>query len=479
MDSIFQNLNREQTWKMRQEYVADACLLHYDQNPIKLSHSEAQYFYDDTGQKYLDCVTRIANVGHCHPEVVKAAQSQMALLNLCNQTNGSIQTQFCSSLLKTLPPSFEVCFFTNSGAEANDLALQLARRYTGHDEVVVLENSFHGSLQKVIEISPVALQKQNIEKMPWLHVLPYPDTYRGSAETRSENELADEHFMKAKAVIDNAVQKGSKIGCFISETVLVVQGVIVPPGNWLSKIYSHIRQLGGLVIADEIQTGMGRCGTNFWGFQTQRVVPDILTIGKPIGNGYPIAAVVTSKEIARSIENLHEEYACCSVAAAVGKSVLKILEEERLMMNAKEVGQKFRDGLYELKSRFQWIGDVRGIGMITGLDIVWCKESKQPAPEIAQKVCYRLREERVLTESAGPYSNVIIFVPPLCITAEDVIYIINCLTRVFLELEIAESQEVFNLLRSQPGSSREEPELIWQESPGGMIDIGPDYYSLD
>ncbi|XP_071449231.1 ethanolamine-phosphate phospho-lyase-like isoform X2 [Hetaerina americana] len=309
MDGLIQDLNRDETWNLRQKYVADACQLHYDQNPIKLSQSEAQYFYDDKGEKYLDCVTRIANVGHCHPKVVKAAQSQMATLNLCSQMKGTIQAQFCESLLKTLPSSFEVCLFTNSGAEANDLALQLARRHTGNEEVAVLDNSFHGSLKTVIELSPVALQKQNTEKVPWLHILPYPDTYRGLTESGDELKLAEEYFMKAKSVIDRAVQKGSKIGCFISETVLVVQGVIVPPSNWLSQIYSYIHQLGGLVIADEIQTGMGRCGTNFWGFQTQSVVPDIVTIGKPIGNGYPLAAVVTSKEIARSIENLHEEIA--------------------------------------------------------------------------------------------------------------------------------------------------------------------------
>ncbi|KAG8225709.1 hypothetical protein J437_LFUL001743 [Ladona fulva] len=404
----------------------------------------------------------------------------MATLNL--YSSGSIQSQFCDNLLKTLPSNFEVCLFTNSGAEANDLALQLARRYTGCDGVAVLENAFHGAVKSVIEISPAALQRQNLAIMPWVHVLPYPDTYRSpsSPSKVSESEIVDTCFHEAKSILDKARKNGAKIGCFVSETILVIQGVIVPPRNWLSKIYSYIRQIGGLVIADEIQTGMGRCGSHFWGFQSQGVIPDIITIGKPIGNGYPIAAVVTSRSIAQSIQNLHEEYLCCSVAAAVGKSVLDVLHEEKLMMNAEKMGHRLREGLHILKHRHRWIGDVRGIGMITGLEIVWCKEEKRPAPEVTEKICYRLREEHILAENGGVYGNVVIFVPPLCLSVEDVTKILDILNKIFCELEVSESEELYQLLGSQSESNESSSqEYRWQENLEGVIAGGSSYYSLD
>nr|CAD7410059.1 unnamed protein product [Timema cristinae] len=356
----------------------DTCELHFNREPIKIVSSRGQYLIGDDGFEYLDCASRTSNVGHCHPRVVRAATSQMSVFNTCIEdvvTCMPLECEYSKKLLATLPSNFDVCLFTNSGAEANDLALQLVRSYTQKKGVVVVDGSFHGSVDLLIDISPSVFKRMPTGKKPWVHVVPCPDMYRGPYAP-NDPDAAEKHFQESKVVLDRVLARNG-------ETKKI------PSKIFKSLPSSYIHMHGGLVVADEIQTGMGRPGTHFWAFQTMGVIPDIITAGKPMGSGYPVAAVITSRRIANSLSAVYNNYHCSPVAAAMGISVLDIIHSERLMNNAVVLGEQFMSLLKELRTRHIYIGDVRGLGLIIGVDIVCGRDSKKPSPELAEKISYR------------------------------------------------------------------------------------------
>nr|CAD7572704.1 unnamed protein product [Timema californicum] len=452
-------LSRQQTLLLRQNYIADTCELHFNREPIKIVSSRGQYLIGDDGFEYLDCASRTSNVGHCHPRVVRAATSQMSVFNTCIEdvvTCMPLEREYSKKLLATLPSNFDVCLFTNSGAEANDLALQLVRSYTQKKGVVVVDGSFHGSVDLLIDISPSAFKRMPTGKKPWVHVVPCPDMYRGPYAP-NDPDAAEKHFQESKVVLDRVLARNGELGGLICEPVFVVHGVTIPPPGWLNKIYNYIHMHGGLVVADEIQTGMGRPGTHFWAFQTMGVIPDIITAGKPMGSGYPIAAVITSRRIANSLPAVYNNYHCSPVAAAMGISVLDIIHSERLMNNAVLLGEQFMLLLKELKTRHIYIGDVRGLGLIIGVDIVCGRESKKPSPELAEKISYRLKDQQVIVANEGESKNVLTFIPPLCLTLSDIAKVITTLDKVLMELEVVQLndiQGIFSEAQPQPSSSR-------------------------
>uniref|UniRef100_A0A1B6CL65 Uncharacterized protein n=1 Tax=Clastoptera arizonana TaxID=38151 RepID=A0A1B6CL65_9HEMI len=299
-------LSRSETLQLRNRYIAESCELHFNSNPLKIIRSRGQYLYDEENNEYLDFVSKITNVGHCNEEVVKAACFQMTRLSMAVGGEATmLQEKYTKQLLETLPENFEVVLYTNSGAEANDLALQMMRNYTGTQDVVVVDGAFHGTGNLLVDISPRAFKATPEGKKPWVHVIPVPDTFRGPYKA-DDPQAAELYFQDAKTVISRILSNNRKIGGFISEPVFIVHGLLIPPPGWLPKIYSYIRELGGIVIADEIQSGMGRTGYSYWGFESQNAVPDILTVGKPMGNGHPIGAVITSRRIAESIINAEQ-----------------------------------------------------------------------------------------------------------------------------------------------------------------------------
>ncbi|XP_047098854.1 5-phosphohydroxy-L-lysine phospho-lyase-like isoform X1 [Schistocerca piceifrons] len=458
------SLTRDQTLLLRQKYISGTCQLHFGRSPLKVVRSSGPYLYDDDGFRYIDCSSRVNNVGHCHPATVAAAASQMATLTSPLAETGvmpaeGIEERYCQRLLETLPPNFQTCLFTSSGAEANDLALQLAKIYTKRRDVVVIDGSFHGAVNSLLEISPKAFKNLHTEKKPWVHVIPCPDRYRGSYNDAST--AAEKYFIDAKNVIDKAVQNSGPIACFISEPVFVVYGVVVPPTGWLAKIYSYIHENGGLIIADEIQTGMGRSGSHYWAFQALGVVPDIITIGKPIGNGHPFAAVITSHKIASCLK---ANYRCGPVAATIGLSVLCVIEEEHLLHNATMTGKLLKEELLTLKKKHKHIGDVRGIGLMIGVDIVWCQTTKKPAPEIAEKISYRLKDEFVIIANEGEHGNILVLMPPLCLSVDDVSYIVSKLDKILTEVEVVDSHAIYSILsNSLPDSTQAEYGMRWPE----------------
>ena len=391
-------------------------------HPLKIVRGWKQYLYDETGRAYLDVYNNVPLVGHSHPRVVRAVQEQIALLNTNTRYLHDNANRYAERLTRFLPEPLRVCYFLNSGSEANELALRLARTHTNREDVIVLEHAYHGHTNTLIDISPYKFSGPGGRgRKPWVHVAPIADDYRGPYR-RDDAEAGKKYAHHVVNIIAGARASGRSIAAFIAETLPSVAGQIVFPPGYLAEAYRHIRAAGGVCIADEVQVGFGRLGTHFWGFETQNVIPDIVVLGKPIGNAFPLAAVVTTREIAASFDNGMEFFSTFGgnpVACAAGLAVLDVLEEERLQQNAHRVGNYFIAKLKQLEEKHSLIGDVRGSGLFLGLDLVLNRETREPAPAQASYVVNRLRERGILTGTDGPHHNVLKLRPPLIFSESD------------------------------------------------------------
>lgn len=390
--------------------------------PLKIVKGWRQYLYDDTGRAFLDVYNNVPLVGHSHPRVVAAIQEQAALLNSNTRYLHDNVNQYAKRLIDLLPAPLRVCYFVNSGSEANELALRLARTFTQHEDMLVLENAYHGHTSTLIDISPYKFNGPGgTGRKPWVHVAPIADDYRGLYR-RGEGDLGKKYAVVVAEILDELKKGGRGLAAFIAETLPSVAGQIVFPPDYLHEVYRHVRTAGGVCIADEVQVGFARLGTHFWGFETQGVVPDIVVLGKPIGNGFPLAAVVTTPEIAAAFANGMEFFSTFGgnpVGCAAGLAVLDVLREERLQQNAQQVGSVWRKELSDLQSRFPLIGDVRGAGLFLGIDLVTDPFRRTPATRQADYVTNRLREQGILAGIDGPHHNVIKLRPPLLVTRDD------------------------------------------------------------
>ncbi|XP_013773967.1 ethanolamine-phosphate phospho-lyase-like [Limulus polyphemus] len=324
-------------------------------SPIPFVRASKQYLYDDQGVEYLDCISNISHVGHCHPRVVDAARIQMSKMTTSVGLLCETQVRYIKRLVETLPEQLCVCFLVNSGSEANDIALRLARSYTGNEDVVVIDKAYYGALSSLVDISPYKFG--NSESKEGVQVVPLPDTYRGLYREEHHN-VGELYALDAEKVVARALLKGRKIACFISEPIIVSAGVIIPPKNYLKHIYSYIRGIGGVCIADEVQSGLSRTGEHFWAFQSHDVVPDIVTVGRPLGNGHPMAAVFTTREIGDKLTDFVSSFGGNPVSCAIGSAVLDVMYNEKLMLAAKCVGQCLMEELKKLKTRHTCIGDI-------------------------------------------------------------------------------------------------------------------------
>jgi 4-aminobutyrate aminotransferase-like enzyme/Ser/Thr protein kinase RdoA (MazF antagonist) len=392
------------------------------ERPLKIVRGWRQYLYDESGRAYLDAYNNVPLVGHSHPRVVRAVQEQVALLNTNTRYLHDNINRYAERLTRLLPDPLRVCYFVNSGSEANELALRMARAHTGCEDVIVLEHAYHGHTTTLIDISPYKFDGPGGGgRKPWVHVAPIPDDYRGPYR-RGDEEAGRKYVLHVAEILDEMRKDGRRIAAYIAETLPSVAGQIVFPPGYLTDVYQKVRAAGGLTIADEVQVGFGRLGTRFWGFQTQDVVPDIVVLGKPIGNGFPLAAVVTSPDIADSFSNGMEFFSTFGgnpVACAAGLAVLDVMEEEGLQRNALHVGRQLIEGLQSLQERYALIGDVRGSGLYLGVDLVHDRSTREPAPRQASYVVNRLRERGVLTGTDGPHENVLKLRPPLVLSNSD------------------------------------------------------------
>ncbi|XP_069878537.1 ethanolamine-phosphate phospho-lyase isoform X4 [Dipodomys merriami] len=402
--------------------------------------------FDEKGQRYLDCINNVAHVGHCHPEVVKAAFKQMELLNTNSRFLHDNMVEYAKRLSATLPEKLSVCYFTNSGSEANDLALRLAREFQGHEDVITLDHAYHGHLSSLIEISPYKFQKGKDVKKEFVHVAPTPDTYRGKYRD-DHPDPASAYAEEVKKIIEAAHNSGRKIAAFIAESMQSCGGQIIPPAGYFQKVAEYVHNAGGVFIADEVQVGFGRVGKYFWSFQMhgEDFVPDIVTMGKPMGNGHPIACVVTTREIAEAFNNSGMEYFNTyggnPVSCAVGLAVLDVIQNEDLQGNATRVGNYLIELLNRQKAKHTLIGDIRGIGLFIGIDLVKDQEKRTPATAEAQHIIYKMKESRVLLSADGPHRNVLKIKPPLCFTEEDAKFMVDQLDGILTVLEEATGSE--------------------------------------
>ncbi|HEY6385877.1 MAG TPA: aminotransferase class III-fold pyridoxal phosphate-dependent enzyme [Candidatus Acidoferrum sp.] len=406
------------------------------QQPLKIVRGWMQYLYDDTGRAFLDVYNNVPLVGHSHPRVVRAVQEQIAILNTNTRYLHDNVSRYAERLTRLLPKPLRVCYFVNSGSEANELALRLARTHTGREDVIVLEHAYHGHTNTLIDISPYKFAGPGGRgRKPWVHVAPIPDDYRGPYR-RDDAAAGAKYAQHVAEILQNAHSQGRSIAAYIAETLPSVAGQIVFPPGYLAEAYKHVRAKGGVCIADEVQVGFGRLGTHLWGFGTQAVIPDIVVFGKPIGNAFPLAAVVTTPEIAASFNNGMEFFSTFGgnpVACAAGLAVLDILEEERLQENALRVGNYLTMRLKSMKEKHALVGDVRGSGLFLGLDLVLNRNTREPAPQQASYIVNRLRERGILAGTDGSHHNVIKLRPPLIFSQVDADLFVTTLDTILAE----------------------------------------------
>ena len=391
--------------------------------PLRMVRGYKQYLYDYKGRKYLDTVNNVAHVGHEHPRVVNAIRKQAAVLNTNTRYLHPHIVEFAEKLSAKFPDPLSVCYFVNSGSEANELAMRIARTVSENDKMLAIEMGYHGNTAACIDVSSYKFDSKGGAGKPENTILlSSPDPFRNPIEIAALSKELDRKVLN------------TQLAGFIGESILSCAGQIVPPPKYFKQIYSRVRENGGLCIADEVQVGFGRVGEAFWGFELHGVIPDIVTMGKPIGNGHPLGAVITTKEIADEFANGMEYFNTFGgnpVSCAVGLEVLSIIEDEQLQEHAKSIGRIIEDDLNTLQKDFPIIADIRGSGLFLGFELI--NQDGTPATRQASYLVNRMRDRAVLMSSDGPFENVIKVKPPLCIEESDVVYMMKQLHEVLSE----------------------------------------------
>ena len=404
----------EKKIEKRHQFISPIVTLSYNK-PIYMDRAAFQYMYDVYGNTYLDAYNNIPHVGHSHPKVVEAGQKQMAILNTNTRYVYDLLDEYAERLLSKFPSKLNKVFFVNSGSAASDLAIRLARHHTMHDNIMVMEHGYHGHTIAGIEVSDYKFsKKRGPGQKPWILKTPIPDTYRG----KYKGEDAGQKY--ASEAMDLLHNFGKPVAAFIAEPIVGCGGQVPLAPGYLQHLYGAIRAQGAVCISDEVQTGFGRLGDYFWGFEAQGVIPDIVILGKPMGNGHPMGAVVTTDEIAQAFEEGVEFFSSFGgnpVSCAIGLAVLDVIEEERLQHHALEVGNHYKHLMNELKQDFSNVGDVRGSGLFLGFEII--DENGKEHTSLAGHIKNELRNRNILVSTDGPFDNVLKSKPPLCFTKAD------------------------------------------------------------
>ena len=432
-----ETMSKEEVLELRGRHFCDAQSISYkNTEPLMAMRLEMQFIVDDAGVRYLDSRNNVGHCGWAHPRVVTAVQKQQAKCNANSRYVHPSRALLAKKLSSHLPSELSVVFFVNSGSEANDLALRLARQHTGNRDAIVVDRAYHGHTAATLSLSPYKYEHVGGESYAesWVHKVSCPDVYRG--EYRDPAKAAS---LYAAEVLDACANSQGGVAAFFIESGMSVAGVILPPRGYLQECYAAVRAAGGVCVADEVQTGFGRFGSSFRGFQQQGVVPDIVTMGKPFGNGFPLAAVVTTKDIARSFANGLEYFNTFGgnpVACAAGLAVLETIECEKLQANAKDVGNHLMQRLRRIISTPPdgtsfFIGDVRGSGLFIGVEFVKDKLTREPATAETSLLCSHLKDyHRILTSIDGRHDNVIVIKPPMCFTRENADTLVDAILTV-------------------------------------------------
>ncbi|WP_457581224.1 aminotransferase class III-fold pyridoxal phosphate-dependent enzyme [Ensifer canadensis] len=426
----------EEIVKLRKELLLPNLSISYEK-PIKFVRGEGVWLIDDSGRAYLDCFNNVCHIGHAHPAVVEAMAKQAATLNTNTRYLHDNIVAYAERLTATLPKELTVAGFVNSGSEANSLALRLMRAHTGRENAITLDWSYHGTTQELIDISPYKFRRKGGKgPKPHVHVAAVPDSYRAPLDWPAEEH--GKRFAESVAEQIAAMQaKGEGPGFFIAESIPSVAGQVFLPEGYLKEVYRLVREAGGVCIADEVQVGFGRVGSHWWAFETQGVVPDIVTMGKPIGDGHPLAAVVTTREVTDSFNNGMEYFNTFGgnpVSCAVGLAVLDVIEGQDLRGNALAVGNYLIASFKAMQARYEVIGDVRGMGLFLGIELVSDRKTKAPATEFARAVSNGARQRGVLMGTEGPHDNVLKMRPPMIFSKRDADHLLAVLEETFADV---------------------------------------------
>ena len=422
--------DRNRLQKLRKKYLSQSFSLSYNE-PLHLVRGRGQYLYDSKGNEYLDAVNNIQHVGHSHPKVTEAANEQFKKLNTNTRYLDKTILEYARALTDKLPSNLNKCYFTNSGSESNDLALRIARNHSNSKETIVLEGAYHGHVTSLIEISPYKHDGPGGKGPPeYVHVVPMPDPFRGIYRGQSSGL---KYAAEVKTILDKIRSDNKRVSAFIFEPILGCGGQIIPPNGFLSSSFKMVRDNNGVCIADEVQVGFGRMGESFWGFETQDIVPDIVTLGKSIGNGHPLSVVVTSEDLSNEFNNGMEHFNSFGgnpVSCAIGHAVLKVIEEEELQKNAFRVGNELKTLLNEVKSVHDIIGDVRGKGLFLGIEIIRDLDTLEPDKQVTHRIVNEMRNRKILLSSDGPDHNVIKVKPPMVFNSSNALFLVETLDKV-------------------------------------------------
>jgi alanine-glyoxylate transaminase/(R)-3-amino-2-methylpropionate-pyruvate transaminase len=416
--------------------AVNPALFHYYKEPVMIVEGKGQYLYDETGRRYLDGFAGIVtvSVGHCHPKVVAAANAQNHLLQHTSTIylHPNLPT-YAAALADKMPGNLKVVYLVNSGSEANDLAILMARAYTQNYDVVALRNAYHGGSAGTMGLTAHSTWKFNVPHSFGVHHALAPDPYRGP--WGHDDPLAGQKYAADVRELIGFATPG-RIAAFIAESIQGVGGAVVFPDGYLKEAYAYARAAGGLCIADEVQAGFGRTGTHYWGFETQGVIPDIVTMAKGIGNGAPLAAVVTTPEIAQTLTSrIHfNTFGGNPVCCAIGKAVLEVIDGEGLQANSLKVGAQLRAGLLKLQEKHNIIGEVRGKGLMISVELVKDRTTKEHAKAECAQVFETARELGLLIGKGGLNGNTLRIKPPMCLTEADAAFMLEVLDVAFERL---------------------------------------------
>ena len=401
--------------------------LFYDR-PVHLVRGEGAWLFDPSGRRYLDCYNNVAVAGHGHPRVARAVAGQQRLLATHSRYLHEAIVELAERLTGTLPPGLDAVFVVNSGSEANDLAWRIARAATGHSGGVVTSFAYHGLTEATHALSPEEWAAG--ERPAHVATVPGPDGYRG-AYRREQEGWAERYAAQVDVAAAELGDRG--VAAMFADPACTAEGILAPPPGYLREVARRVRDLGGLLIADEVQAGHGRSGSHLWSFHSSGIKPDVVVMGKPMGNGFPVAAVVARSELLGAVPaetELFSTYGGNPVACAAALAVLAVIEDEGLTQNAAEVGAYLRTGLVDLQRRHPLIGDVRGTGLLLGVELVEDPQSRRPAPGRAREVTEAMRDRGILLGTTGPAGNVLKIRPPLVFRHEQADLLLNVLGEV-------------------------------------------------
>ncbi len=399
---------KSELMQRRQKYFAGSYL--FFKNPVNFVKGRGTWLYDEQGKRYLDCYNNVASVGHCHPKVVEAISMQVATLNTHTRYLNEKIINYSEHLTSTMPSGLDVCFYTCTGTEANELAMRIARCISGNHGAIIVDNSYHGNSTLVGELSTMIYP--TTDRPDYVATVEPPNTYRGSYRTgkgMNDIELAHNYAQQADSAIEQLTDAGHGVAAFMCDAIFDSQGTLDAPKCYFKQVYKKVRAAGGLCIGDEVQPGFGRLGEHMWGFEHYDVVPDIVTLGKPMGGGHPVAGVVTSREIAdKFMQNTFyfNTFGGNPVSAAAAEAVLTVIEEEGLQQNAYDVGAYLRHKLDELAIKHPIIGNIRGRGLFIGVELVKDAETMEPSAMEANTIVEIMKDEGVLISSTGRFGKV-------------------------------------------------------------------------